>query len=78
MNIKSAKRNIPTHFVENDFDLEDLEHMVPCECCKYPTYGFGDVCEKCGWEQQNVNEFTGQNPVDLFVYKKLFERYGTK
>lgn len=78
MNIKNAKKNIPTNFVEKDFSLMELQFLIPCECCKYPTNGYGDVCDRCGWEQQNSNEFTGQNPVDLFVYKKLFERYGAK
>lgn len=78
MNLQIAKRNIPNTSVEDDFDISDLNSMIPCECCKYPTLGYGDVCLKCGWEQQETNEFTGQNPVDLFIYKKLFERYGAK
>ena len=77
MNIKLAKKNIPNNFIEKELDFEELTSLIPCECCKYPVEGYGDVCPKCGWEQQGTNDFTGQNPVDLFVYKKLFERYGT-
>ena len=23
----------------------------PCQCCGFPTEGFGYICDNCGWEQ---------------------------
>lgn len=52
-----------------DFDNK----IVPCECCKFPTLGYGDVCMECGWEQQESVYWTGANPVSLRTYKKLYK-----
>ena len=58
--------------------FEYKTNSYQCECCGYPTDGFADICDRCGWEQVATLEKTSANPVGLLVYKKLFERYGVK
>lgn len=59
-----------------------LEHgivPVPCQCCGYPTEGFGDVCINCGWEQvdseevEDENSYVDANYSSLKEYKKKVE-----
>ncbi len=48
------------------------DYVKQCECCGYPVLFCGDICDECGWEQQESAAWTGANPVDLKTYRKLY------
>ncbi len=48
------------------------DYVKQCECCGYPVLFYGDICDECGWEQQESAAWTGANPVDLKTYRKLY------
>ena len=51
-------------------------NSVGCECCGYQTDGFGDICNRCGWEQVGTELKTGANPICLSNYQELYYIYG--
>lgn len=78
--IRNYRENVKSAFA-GEFVLTPSEYreafedygrvILDCPCCGTHTFGYGYVCEHCGWEQDNVHDF--RYFVNLFVYKLIYK-----